>query len=266
MTMFHYTEVSQTVIDNLIGLDEMLGCTENSSSSYKTLDDDLMPTEIVSECQMGHTDMEHIDPDLKKSAIDYMDTILEPIIGYKPQTHGRYGYYRQPIHVHNDGQNMLGSNEVWSKHNLTGIRPKPANTTVFFPLRIFGSDGKEGSGSTATIYFDQRTPTQSQSGKRASTPLEEFYRKHGAYGWDKKHDYSDLDGWTGKSFDTEIHEKYLKQNPIEKLFGFSFAGEVPWNIGEVVMFETSRLHCSSYMEDCIRKDCFLVKVNTNLWD
>ena len=75
-----------------------------------------------------------------------------------------------------------------------------------------------------------------------------------------------MDGYTNEPFDIDIWGKHLKQHPIEMLHGFSFLESVPWNIGEVVMFETSRIHCSSYMEDCFGKDCFLVKVNTDLWN
>ena len=80
------------------------------------------------------------------------------------------------------------------------------------------------------------------------------------------HDYSDLVGYTDQPFDSDVWVEHLQHHPIEMLHGFSFAASVPWNIGQVVMFETSRIHCSSYMEDCFGKDCFLVKVNTNLWD
>jgi len=264
MAILHYAEVSQRVIDDLLNMDEELGCTKNSNAIYAKLDENLMPTSETSDCKMGHTLQPHISREGRRKAIALFNEILEPIVGYKPNTNGRYGFYKQPIHIHNDGQNMLGG-EMVRREKLAqrGFTPKPANTTVFFPLRVYKEDGSEGT--TETIYFNQRTPWYKKSGKVVASTSEEFYRKHGASGWHKDHDYSGLDGWTGKAFDSAIHEKYLKQHPIANLFGFSFAASVPWNIGEVVMFETSRIHCSSYMEDCFGKDCFLIKCNTELF-
>lgn len=264
MAILHYTEVSQRIIDDLLNMDEELGCTKNSNATYRKLDENLMPTEETSDCKMGHTLQQHVSREGRRKAIALFDEILEPIVGYKPNTNGRYGFYKQPIHIHNDGQNMLGGDFVWRDHNKTGVIPKPANTTVFFPLRVYKEDGSPGT--TETIYFNQRTPWYKKSGKVAVSTSEEFYRKHGAMGWYEGHDYSELDGWTGTAFDSAIHEKYLKQHSIDRLFGFSFAASVPWNIGEVVMFETSRIHCSSFMEDCFGKDCFLIKCNTELFE
>jgi len=264
MAILHYAEVSQRVIDDLLNMDEELGCTKNSNAIYAKLDENLMPTSETSDCKMGHTLQPHISREGRRKAIALFNEILEPIVGYKPNTNGRYAFYKQPIHIHNDGQNMLGG-EMVRREKLAqrGFTPKPANTTVFFPLRVYKEDGSEGT--TETIYFNQRTPWYKKSGKVVASTSEEFYRKHGATGWHKDHDYSELDGWTGKAFDSVIHEKYLKQHPIANLFGFSFAASIPWNIGEVVIFETSRIHCSSYMENCFGKDCFLIKCNTELF-
>ena len=145
-----------------------------------------------------------------------------------------------------------------------------------FPLQFQGRKGGGGqrngreedgsAGTTETVYFHQKTPWSAKSGVEPENEDEKFYRKHGPKGWQLDHDYSDLVGYTDESFDSDVWEKYLQHHPIEMLHGFSFAKSVPWNIGEVVMFETSRIHCSSYMEDCFGKDCFLVKVNTDLWD
>ena len=246
-----YKDISLNIIDNLIELMEYTDCLKQQK--YLNMSGDY------TDDWMGHTGMRHVPEDRSRKAMDYYNEILEPIIGYKPNAHGRYALYINPIPMHNDGQNKLGSNHI----NWVG--PKPANTTIFFPLRIIPKEGKS-SGSTSTIYFDQMDPHSDKSGKVFVNSDESFYRRHGHTTWVDGHDYSDLVNYTHKPFPTEDHRKYLTQHPIEKLFGFSFKEEAPWNIGQVAIFETARLHCSKHMDNCYRKDCFLVKTNTDLWD
>ena len=270
--MFHYADVSLSVIDNLINLEEELQVLKRAHednlkiyenyTGYKKISDSGMPLDEMSDSMQGHTNLEIFTGDEKAKSVKLFNEILKPIVGYEPNTQGRYGYYKEAIHIHNDGENYLG--DGWKSHNRTGQKPRPANTTVFFPLRCYKEDGSVGT--TETVYFDQKTPWSAKSGIDIESDDQKFYRQHGPYGWQLDHDYSDLVGYTNKSFDSDIWVEHLQHHPIEMLHGFSFAASVPWNIGQVVMFETSRIHCSSYMEDCFGKDCFLVKVNTNLWD
>ena len=270
--MFHYADVPLSVIDNLINLEEELQVLNRAREAaleknenylgYKKISDSGLPIDEMSDSMQGHTNLSFFTEDEKTKACNYFNEILEPIIGYKPNTQGRYGYYKEPIHIHNDGENYLGDD--WKSHNRTGQMPRPANTTVFFPLRCYKQDGS--AGTTETVYFHQKTPWSAKSGIDPENDDEKFYRKHGTTGWIREHDYSDLVGYSDDPFDIQIWEKHLQHHPIEMLHGFSFAESIPWNIGQVVMFETSRIHCSSYMEDCFGKDCFLVKVNTDLWD
>ena len=270
--MFHYADVSLSVIDSLINLEEDLQLLKRARedklkifdnyTGYKKISDSGLPLDELSDSMQGHTNLSFFTEDEKAKSVKLFNEILKPIVGYEPNTQGRYGYYKEPIHIHNDGENYLGNN--WKSHNRTGQMPRPANTTVFFPLRCYKEDGS--AGTTETVYFDQKTPWSAKSGIEPEGDNEKFYRKHGTTGWVREHDYSDLVGYTDQPFDSEIWEKHLQHHPIEMLHGFSFAESVPWNIGQVVMFETSRIHCSSYMEDCFGKDCFLVKVNTDLWN
>jgi hypothetical protein len=252
--MFHYADVSLSTIDDLINLEEELQVLKRSRKfklkidknylGYRKISDSGMPIDEMSDCLQGHTSLEIFTEDEKAKSAKLFNEILKPIIGYEPNTQGRYGYYKEPIHIHNDGENYLS--------DRTGPRILGANTTVFFPLRCYKEDGSVGT--TETVYFDQK-----------AHPDQNFYRKHSATGWQLDHDYSDLVGYTDQSFDSDVWVEHLQHHPIEMLHGFSFAASVPWNIGQVVMFETSRIHCSSYMEDCFGKDCLLVKVNTDLW-
>ena len=270
--MFHYADVPLSVIDNLIILEEELQVLNRARkaqikgisnySGYKKISDSGLPIDEMSDSRQGHTKIPVFTEDEQKYSMKLFNEILKPIVGYEPNTQGRYGYYKQPIHMHNDGENYLGDD--WKSHNRTGQKPRPANTTVFFPLRCYKEDGS--AGTTETVYFDQKTPWSYKSGIEPEGEDEKFYRRHGASGWKHNHDYSDLVGYTNKPFNSDIWVEHLQQHPIEMLHGFSFAASLPWNIGQVVMFETSRLHCSSYMEDCFGKDCFLVKINTDLWN
>ena len=270
--MFHYADVPLSVIDNLIILEEELQVLNRARKfkqeqnknylGYKKISGSGLSIDEMSDSMQAHTNLEIFTEDEKAKAGKLFNEILKPIIGYEPNTQGRYGYYKEPIHIHNDGENYLGDD--WKSHNRTGQMPRPANTTVFFPLRCYTEDGS--AGTTETVYFHQKTPWSAKSGIEPENDDEKFYRKHGTTGWVREYDYSDLVGYTDQPFDSDVWVEHLQQHPIEMLYGFSFAASIPWNIGQVVMFETSRIHCSSYMEDCFGKDCFLVKVNTNLWD
>ena len=252
--MFHYADVSLSTIDDLINLEEELQVLnrirkwqqekDKNFLGYRKISDSGLPIDEMSDSMQGHTNLEIFTEDEKDNAGKLFNEILKPIIGYEPNTQGKYGYYKEPIHIHNDGENYLS--------DRTGPRILGANTTVFFPLRCYKEDGSVGT--TETVYFDQKVH-----------PDQNFYRKHSTTGWKLGHDYSDLIGYTDQSFDSDVWVEHLQHHPIEMLHGFSFAASVPWNIGQVVMFETSRIHCSSYMEDCFGKDCLLVKVNTDLW-
>jgi hypothetical protein len=269
--MFHYADVPLSVIDNLINLEEDLQVLNRTRKfkeeinenyiGYKKILDSGWPIDKMSDSMQGHTNYKFLTEDEKAKAGKLFKEILKPIIGYEPNTQGRYGYYKEPIHIHNDGENYLGHD--WRSHNRTEQKPRPANTTVFFPLRCYKEDGSVGT--TETVYFDQKTPWSAKSGIEPENDDQKFYRQHGATGWVREYDYSDLVGYTDQPFDSDVWVEHLQHHPIEMLHGFSFAASIPWNIGQVVMFETSRIHCSSYMEDCFGKDCFLVKVNTDLW-
>lgn len=235
--------VPLSVVDNLINIMHETKCLKTDQS-----DIDLM----------GHTGMSHVDPELSKKAMRYFDDIMTPLVGYEPHSHGRYGCYRNPIPMHNDGINYLGSqHDGWDK-------ARPANTTVFIPLRVVAKDGIS-EGKTSTIFFEQLDPWVENAGKVPASNEESFYMYQGHFGWDDSYDYSDLVNFTHEPFDPEIHQKYLTQHPIEKLYGFSFHEENPWEIGQVYFFESSRLHCSKHFTECSQKDCFLIKCNTDLF-
>jgi hypothetical protein len=47
-------------------------------------------------------------------------------------------------------------------------------------------------------------------------------------------------------FDSETHEKYLKHIPIENLHGLTVDSIVEWQLGSVMTFDRSQIHCAGY--------------------
>ena len=47
-------------------------------------------------------------------------------------------------------------------------------------------------------------------------------------------------------FDAETHKKYLKHIPIENLHGLSVDSIVEWQVGSVITFDRSQIHCAGY--------------------
>jgi len=47
-------------------------------------------------------------------------------------------------------------------------------------------------------------------------------------------------------FDTQTHEQYLKHIPIENLHGLTVDSIVDWQVGSVITFDRSQIHCAGY--------------------
>ena len=48
-----------------------------------------------------------------------------------------------------------------------------------------------------------------------------------------------------KSFDVDQHKKYLKHEKIENLSGLEIDVVYEWELGSMLIFDRTRLHCSS---------------------
>ncbi len=48
-----------------------------------------------------------------------------------------------------------------------------------------------------------------------------------------------------KPFDKKIHEKYLKHEKIENLVGLEIELVYEWELGSMLIFDRTNLHCSS---------------------
>ena len=47
-------------------------------------------------------------------------------------------------------------------------------------------------------------------------------------------------------FDAAIHKKYLKHLPIENLHGLTIDSIVPWEVGSVITFDRTQIHCAGF--------------------
>ena len=58
-----------------------------------------------------------------------------------------------------------------------------------------------------------------------------------------------IDMYNKKPFDKENHEKYLKHEKIENLAGLEIDFVYEWELGSMLIFDRTRLHCSSSVID-----------------
>ena len=121
-----------------------------------------------------------------------------------------------PIGLHVDGGFEL-KNQIY-KQSLIPLTP--VGSTVIFKNRYYG-------GST--------TFTQDP---------EELKKTNLTYGQNKRSsDHLKLYG--EKEFDKKIYEKYLKHEKIENLRGLEVEMIYEWEVGSMLIFDRSHLHCSS---------------------
>ena len=58
-------------------------------------------------------------------------------------------------------------------------------------------------------------------------------------------DNSKLINYTGKDFDPDIWEEKFTHYGIEKFHGLSIESIVKWNPGDIIIFDTARIHCAT---------------------
>ena len=73
---------------------------------------------------------------------------------------------------------------------------------------------------------------------------EELKKKDLKYGQNKRSDIH-LKLYGDKPFDAEIHKKYLQHERIENLKGLEVELIYEWEVGSMLIFDRSHLHCSS---------------------
>ena len=121
-----------------------------------------------------------------------------------------------PIGLHVDGGFEL-NNKIYKQ---TLIPLSSVGSTVIFKNRYY-------NGSTS---FTQDP--------------EELKKKYLKYGQNKRSDVH-LKLFGDKPFDKQIHEKYLQHENINNLKGLEVELIYNWEVGSILIFDRSHLHCSS---------------------
>ena len=121
-----------------------------------------------------------------------------------------------PIGLHVDGGFEL-KNQIY-KQSLIPLTP--IGSTIIFKNRFY-------EGST-----------------NFTKDPEELNKKDLKYGQNKRSSQH-LDMYGDKPFDKEIHEKYLKHENIDNLKGLEVELIYEWEIGSMLIFDRTHLHCSS---------------------
>ena len=121
-----------------------------------------------------------------------------------------------PIGLHVDAG--FNSNEIIFKQTLVPLSSK--GSTVIFKNKFYGNS------TSFTIDENELKIKDLKYGQniRSSKHLEIFKKK---------------------SFNKEDHEKYLKHEKIENLSGLEIDIVYEWELGSVLIFDRTRLHCSS---------------------
>ena len=93
----------------------------------------------------------------------------------------------------------------------------------------------------STVIFKNRYYGQSTN---FTTDEDELKKKDLKYGQNKRS--SEHIGMFGdKPFDKNLHEKFLKHEKLENLTGLEIELIYEWEVGSMLIFDRSNLHCSS---------------------
>ena len=93
----------------------------------------------------------------------------------------------------------------------------------------------------STVIFKNRFYEESTS---FTQDPEELKKKNLSYGQNKRSS-EHLKLYGDKPFDKEIHEKYLKHENIDNLKGLEVELIYEWEVGSMLIFDRTNLHCSS---------------------
>lgn len=121
-----------------------------------------------------------------------------------------------PIGLHVDA----GFNPENLVYKQSLIPLTPVGSTVIFKNRFYGS--------STSFTLDE----------------EELKKKNLSYGQNKRSS-EHIKLYGEKSFDKKIHEKYLTHENIENLRGLEVEFIYEWEVGSMLIFDRSHLHCSS---------------------
>lgn len=150
-----------------------------------------------------------------------VDTLITPYIGEHQTFTTNFFEVSLPHILHND--------------DSTALKPR-LHKTVVIPLEI--------AKPTEFAVFDQcylDGPVKLRHGG-------EFQGKsHQApvtyYNTDLL-DNCELEFYTGEDFDPVLHQKYFTHMPLARFHGLSIESILPWAPGDLLIFDTARIHCA----------------------
>ena len=125
-----------------------------------------------------------------------------------------------PIGLHIDGGFNL--NDLIYKQSLIPLTP--VGSTVIFKNRHYG---QSTNFTTEKKELEQKNLKYGQN-KRSSEHI-------GMYG--------------NKPFDKEIHKKYISHEKIDNLIGLEVELIYEWEVGSMLIFDRTNIHCSSSVID-----------------
>lgn len=154
----------------------------------------------------------------------FIEEKLKNQLGQFTRHGGSYVITPEPFHVHTD----TGKDDEMKDQRFP-------YKNILIPLM-----SSSEKAPLYTIIFKQRNFGQAAHFWRG----EKFSDKKPTYNF-KVTNYSDLEHFTDKGFDPDIHKKHLAHLPIESLYGLSIDQIIHWNVGDVVVFDCSSLHASN---------------------
>jgi len=122
-------------------------------------------------------------------------------------------------------------------HNDDSIRWVPRlHKTVVIPLEI--------SAPTNFAVFDQCYLDGPVKLRHGGDPNKNAEMRNTYYNQNLL-DNSVLINYTGVEFDKDTWTKYFTHLPYERFYGLSVESIVTWNPGDIIIFDTARIHCAS---------------------
>lgn len=137
-------------------------------------------------------------------------------------TGGNFFETPNPFHIHTDTGKKEDLANLSPKYNIVvPLSEETDHNTVIFEQQWFGDASHFMVGSIYKYWPD---------------PVYNL----------RKSDYCEVKGVSSSEFDIDLYKTYLKHLPYETVQGLSIKQIVPWRIGEVLIFDSTLLHCGSY--------------------
>ena len=164
---------------------------------------------------------------LRNNILNYFSLIFDGLNVKLLDVSVRYYHSSRPFAIHSDGLSARGG-------------AIPVNHTLLVPLTWSPIES-----STHTVFFDQFDETPGHEKMFYTHSTAKRYVPGGKKIIPTSTDYTRLSDMTGEPFDKEIYDQQLSHIDYDDLHGLSIHRSVKWTIGDAILFESNRLHCSA---------------------